>query len=180
MYHLTIVIIIRIFGNGLKLIVAYPRVQFLVLFFLIYINYLPTIVNEDNNKVLYAVDASIVVTDSNRAEFNLHVSGAYKDINNWFKQQLTKFNIHQNSIFRSSKHHTVNTKIHHKNEYTSNVTQNNFLGLTLDDTLTWKQQIDILIKIMSSMSYAMSQIKYTIPIETFKLIYYAHVHSLMS
>ena len=105
--------------------------------------------------MLYADD---VVTDSNRAEFNLHINGVYKDISNWFKQQLTKFKIHQNSILRSSKHHTVNTQIHHKDEYTSNVTQTNFLGLTLDDTLTWKKHIDLLIKKMSSMSYALSQV----------------------
>jgi hypothetical protein len=49
------------------------------LFFLIYINDLPTIVNEDNNIVLYADDASIVVTDSNRADFNIHVNGVFKD-----------------------------------------------------------------------------------------------------
>ena len=61
-----------------------------------------------------------------------------------------------------------------------NECNSNFLGLTLDDTLTWKQHIDLLIKKMSSMSYALSQVKYTFPTETLKLIYYAHVHSIMS
>jgi len=37
-------------------------------FFLIYINDLPTLVNEDNNIVLYADDTSIVITDSNIAD----------------------------------------------------------------------------------------------------------------
>ena len=55
------------------------------LFFLIYINDLPTSVNEDNNIVLYADDASIVITGSNRVDFNLHVNALFKDINNWFK-----------------------------------------------------------------------------------------------
>ena len=61
-----------------------------------------------------------------------------------------------------------------------NECNSNFLGLTLDDTLTWKQHIDLLITKMSSMSYALSKVKYTFPIETLKLIYYAHVHSIMS
>ena len=35
------------------------------LFFLIYINDLPTIVNNDNNMVLFADDTSIIITDTN-------------------------------------------------------------------------------------------------------------------
>jgi hypothetical protein len=153
-----------------------------LLFFLIYINDLPTIVNEDNNIFLYADDASIVVTDSNRADFNIHVNGVFKDINNWFKNNLLNLNFTKTLYleFRPSKHHTTNIQIHHNNEYITNVTQTNFLRLTLDDTLMWKQHIDLLIKKMSSMSYALNQVKYTFPIETLKLIYYAHVHSIMS
>ena len=40
------------------------------LFFLIYINDLPTIVNKDNNMALFADDTSIIITDSNRRDFN--------------------------------------------------------------------------------------------------------------
>ena len=137
------------------------------LFFLIYINDLPTIVNGDNNIVFYADDASIVLTDSNRAELNLNVNGVIKIIINWFKNNLINLNFTKTQYleFRCPKHHTVNTQIHHYNEYISNVTQSNILGLTLDDTLTWKQHIDLLIKKISSMSYALIQVKYTFPIE---------------
>jgi hypothetical protein len=33
---------------------------------------------------------------------------------------------------------------------------------------------------MSSASYALRQAKYSIPIETLKIIYFAHVHTIMS
>jgi len=36
------------------------------LFFLIYMNDLPTIVNNDNKMVLFADDTSIIITDTNR------------------------------------------------------------------------------------------------------------------
>ena len=132
--------------------------------------------------LLYADDASIVVTDSNRAEFNLQVNRVFKDINNWFKLNLLNLNFTKTQYleFRPSKLHTNNTLIYHNNEFISNVTQTNFLGLTLDDTLTWKQHIDLLIKKLSSMCYALCQVKHTFSIETLKLIYYAHVHSIMS
>ena len=41
------------------------------LFFLIYINDLPIMVNNDNNIVLFLDDTSIIITDTNRRDFNV-------------------------------------------------------------------------------------------------------------
>jgi len=51
------------------------------LFFLIYINDLPTIVNNDNN----ADDTSIIITDTNRKDFYVNANQMFQDINTWFK-----------------------------------------------------------------------------------------------
>jgi hypothetical protein len=50
------------------------------LFFLIYINDLPTLINKDNNIALYADDTSIVKTETNRDDFNLHANMLFNDI----------------------------------------------------------------------------------------------------
>ena len=42
------------------------------LFFLFYINDLPKIINKDNNMVLFADDTSIIITDSNKPDFNTY------------------------------------------------------------------------------------------------------------
>jgi len=103
-------------------------------------------------------------------------------INNWFKNNLLNLNFTKTHYieFSPSKHHKVNIHIHRNHKYVSNVTQTNFLGLTLNDSLTWKQHTDLLIKKMSSASYALRQVKYSLPIDTLKIIYYAHVHAIMS
>jgi len=54
------------------------------LFFLIYINDLPTIVNK-YNMVLFADDTSIIITDSNRRDLNINANHMFQDINTWFK-----------------------------------------------------------------------------------------------
>jgi sarcosine oxidase/L-pipecolate oxidase len=51
------------------------------LFFLIYINDLPTIVNNDDNMVLFADDTSIIITDTNRRDFNINANQTFQDIN---------------------------------------------------------------------------------------------------
>ena len=58
------------------------------LFFLIYINYLPTTVNNDNNMVRFADDTSIVITDTNQRDFNVNANQMFQDINTWFKVNL--------------------------------------------------------------------------------------------
>jgi len=50
------------------------------LFFLIYINDLTTIVNNDNNRVLFADDTSIIITDTNRRDFNVNANKTFQDI----------------------------------------------------------------------------------------------------
>jgi len=50
------------------------------LFFLIHINDLPTIVNNDNNMALIADDTSIIITDTNRRVFNVNANQTFQDI----------------------------------------------------------------------------------------------------
>jgi hypothetical protein len=60
------------------------------------------------------------------------------------------------------------------------ITQTNFLGIITDDTLSWKQHTDELIKRMSSASYALRQVKYSLTIETLKIICFAHINTIVS
>jgi hypothetical protein len=64
--------------------------------------------------------------------------------------------------------------------YISNTSETKFLGLIIDDTLSQKQHIDQLIKKMSTAYYALRYVKYSLPIETLNIIYFAHIHIIMS
>jgi len=65
------------------------------LFFLIYINGLPTIVSNDNYMVLFADDTSIIITDTNRRDFNVNANQTFQDINTWFKVNLLTLNLNK-------------------------------------------------------------------------------------
>jgi hypothetical protein len=54
------------------------------LFFLIYINDLPTIVNKGNNMVHFADDTNIITTHSHRQDLNINSNQMFQDINTWF------------------------------------------------------------------------------------------------
>ena len=65
------------------------------LFFLIYINDLPTIVNNDNNMVLFADDTSIIITGKNRRDFIINANQTFQDINACFKVSLLTLNLNK-------------------------------------------------------------------------------------
>ena len=65
------------------------------LFFLIYINDLPTTVNNDNNMALFEDDTSIIITDTNGRDFNVNANQMFQDINTWFKVNLLTLNLNE-------------------------------------------------------------------------------------
>jgi hypothetical protein len=59
------------------------------------------------------------------------------------------------------------------------VTEIKFLGLCLDETLSWKRQIEQVVNKMVSSCYALRNIKHIVSTEILKLIYFAQVHSVI-
>jgi hypothetical protein len=59
-------------------------------------------------------------------------------------------------------------------------TETRFLGIALDSTLTWKQQIEHVLAKMSSACYALRNIKYVVSQEMLRMVYFANVQSVMS
>ena len=152
------------------------------LFFSIYINDLPTIINKNNNIVFFADDTSVTTTDTNRDDFNLHASMLFNDINTWFNNNLLNLNFSKTHYleYRSIKCYNINMQTQDNYNYISNTSETKFLGLIIDDTLSQKQHIDQLIKKMSTACYALRYVKYSLPIETLNIIYFAHIHIIMS
>ena len=150
--------------------------------FLIYINDLPTIVNKNNNMVLFAVDTSIIVTDTNRHDLNISANQMFHDLNSWFHVNLLTLNYNKTQYleFRTKNYYNVTKQIKFNHEYITNATEIKFLGLTIDDTLSWKQHIEQLVNKMCSACYALRNVKHIVPEDTLRIIYFAHIHAIIS
>jgi hypothetical protein len=109
-----------------------------------------------NNMVLYADDTSIIITDTNNVNFETNLNQTFKDINTWFNVNLLTLNLNKTQYleFRSINCCNTMTQINCDQKSISNVTETNFLGLTIDDILSWKQHIDLMINRLSSTCYA--------------------------
>ena len=58
------------------------------LLFLLYINNLPQITNDNSKLVLFADDTSVIVTDPDPLNFEKDLSKITQDINEWFETNL--------------------------------------------------------------------------------------------
>jgi len=74
----------------------------------------------------------------------------------------------------------VNTQIKYDRKRITNTTEIKFLRLIINDTLSWKQQMEHLVNKMCTACYALRNMKHVVPIDTLIVIYSAHIYSIMS
>jgi hypothetical protein len=152
------------------------------LFFLFYIDDLPKIIKKDNKIVLFADDTSILITDKKTPDFNRNINQTFYDFNTWFKENLLTLNVSKTQYieFKTKKFDNIHNQINYEQKYLTNSTETNFLGLIIDDTLSWKQHIEQLASKMSSACYALRNIRHMVSLDILRMIYFAHIHSIVS
>jgi hypothetical protein len=71
------------------------------LLFLIYINDLPKVLIHSAFPTLFTDDTSIIVTDSNIVDFQLHIKVVFEQLNNWFSVDLLSLNFEKKGFLTS-------------------------------------------------------------------------------
>jgi tRNA A58 N-methylase Trm61 len=66
------------------------------------------------------------------------------------------------------------------NEKIANICNTKFPGLTLDNTLSWKNHTDTIIPKLSSASFAIRAVKPFLSPNSLRMVYYPYFHSIMS
>jgi hypothetical protein len=131
------------------------------LFFLLYINDI-TKVSTDGTKIfLYADDTSIIVTNPDYNGYKLTMNKIFHEVSKSFKINLLSLNLKKTHYLQFK---TINQDdldmdigLTHKQIFNSNCTK--FLGLIIDNKLSWKDHIDYLTTKLSTTCFIMGVIK---------------------
>jgi len=85
-------------------------------------------------------------------------------MNTWFNVSLLNLNCNKTQYleFRRKNYYNFNTQIKYDQECITNATEIKFFGLTIDDTLSWKQHIEQVINKLCSACYALRNIKHIV------------------
>jgi hypothetical protein len=139
-----------------------PQVSVLgPLLFLLYINDYPLAINKSSTPILFADDTSLVITDRNPdnidAKLNIHLQIVHK----WFKSKLLSINVLKTHCMQFKTKNTVSTDtiLVCNNNVITEVSNIKFLGLIMDDTLSWNLNIDKVMKRLTSVCYMIRAVK---------------------
>ena len=145
------------------------------LFFLLYINDLPSVVDTPNSIVLFADDTSILITDTTLQKFNTTINQLFYNVNTWFNSNLLTLNYNKTHYveYRTKNYYQIQTQVQYEDNIISNHTATKFFGLIIDETLTWNQHIDFSATKQCSACYALRYLKNIVPKTTLRTLHYA-------
>jgi len=106
----------------------------------------------------------------------------FEQLNKWFKSNLLFLNSDKTYFiqFTNKSICTSDIQIKYEDKQISIVNETKYLGLFINNNLSWKTQIETMRSKLSSACYAMRSIKPYVTISTLKKIYYSYFHSVMT
>jgi hypothetical protein len=152
------------------------------LLFLLYINDLPKIINKTSAPVIFADDTSILFADSNLIDLNKNICTVFTTLNKWLRANQLSLNFNKTNYvhFTTKRNMFVNLKIGFNNNFMTNSSYSKFLGVTMKNTLSWNNRMDLLMKKLSKFCYIIRIAKTYMSASSLKVIYYTFFHLVMS
>jgi hypothetical protein len=154
------------------------------LFFLIYINDLPGTINHISLPTLFTDDTNIICTQSNYNKFKEEIETILQNTNklfltnslnlNFFKKKQIFFN-----FMPDIQKKTLNS-FDYEDNYILNSNTTSFLGLILDDTLSWKPHINKPCTKLKSACCILRTLTPLLTKQSMKIIYFYYFHSVMT
>jgi hypothetical protein len=152
------------------------------LLFLVYINNLPRTINNFSNSVLFADDPNIIITNTDVQGFKHNIDVTLQEINNWFLSNLLTLNYNKTHFlqFVIKKQNKIKIKIITSNTILTNINSTKFLGLIIDNTLSWREHVVALTTNLNKACFAIRAIKHFMTLRVLKMVYFSYFHSVMS
>ena len=158
-----------------------PQVSVLgPLLFLVYINDLPGSVNDISSPILYADDTNLICTHQNI--FSEKIETVFCKVNRWLLTNLLTSNFKKTNFMQVSNRHlgTTQAVMKYEDKYILNSNTITFLGLTIDNLLTWQSHIGKLTSKMNSATYILRILKLLLTMQNLRVVYFSYVHSIIS
>jgi hypothetical protein len=152
------------------------------LLFLIYINDLPNSINDLAHTVLFADDTSIIISNPDSQEFKYNINKILQELNNWFCSNCLSLSYNKSYFlqFCTKKQNKIDIQIIQSNTILTNSNSTKFLGITLDNMLTWTEHIANLTTKLNKACFAIRAIKPYMSLSVLRSVYFSYFHSLMS
>jgi len=145
------------------------------LLFLIYINDLPVSISKTAKSILFADDTSITVTNEYKTEFRHTLQLVMIEISNWFQSNRLTLNYEETHLlhFVTKKQAEIPQQIVISNTLIKNISSTWFLGLIIDNTLSWKDHITEIIPKLNKACYTVRTLIFLRSPEVLRMVYFS-------
>jgi hypothetical protein len=130
---------------------------------------------------LYADDTSLIITNLDIQMFEKVINTAIRPINKWFQSNLLLWNLEKTYFlqFETRNSNVTDLYITCENKQISSINNTTFLGLMIDNNLSWHFHIDQMIPKLNKASYLIRFLKPLLSFESLKMVYFSLVHSII-
>jgi protein associated with RNAse G/E len=114
------------------------------LLFLLYVNDLPKVIEHKALPILLADDSSMLITAPNTTRLQNDVNIVFGQANKWFEANFLSLNLDKTHFIQLINKiiYTTDMCIKYDDMQIFNITNTKFLGLFVNDTLSWKTHIE--------------------------------------
>ena len=154
---------------------------------LLYLIYVNDICNSCNSNILsFADDTTVYVSDSDIHKAYLNANEEINNVYTWFCANKLSLNANKTKYI-VIRHNQRPLKLCDEQLCIDNIpltrigndcleTSTKFLGIHIDECLTWKQHILQINRKVSNSIFAIKQLKHTLPIDILRTLYFALIH----
>ena len=141
---------------------------------------MPNLASIRTKILLYVGDTSIIVTSPNLENFETKIDKMFGDINNWFKvnQLILNYNKTHYLQFNTTNSWDYDLKLNYQGNYIKSPSNTKFLGLIIDDSLSWKAHIDQMMPKLNTACFIIRMIQAIMSPETLRMVYFAYIIQL--
>jgi hypothetical protein len=124
----------------------------------------------------------LIISNLDPVHFRNDANKILQHIQKWFNTNLISLNWEKTHFMRFSlKNNSLNNAdIMYEDKKVTAVDSIKFLGLTLDNSLSWNKHIEAIIPKLNSATFAMRVVQPLLSLNSLKLIYYSYFHSILS
>jgi hypothetical protein len=143
---------------------------------------LPYSIIKNNKIVLFADDTSLIISNPDPINFRDDGNKILQHIHEWFDANLICLNWEKTHFmqFTTKNYFFSNFDIIYKNKKLTTADSIKFLGLTLDNSLSWKKHIEAIVPKLSAATFTMRVVQSFLSLDCLKLIYHSYFHSILT
>jgi hypothetical protein len=152
------------------------------LIFILYTNDLPYMVKNNVLPVMFADDASFIVSNPNLKDMTYNVGVVLNRIQKWYRANILLLNKDKTAIihFPSGIACRSMDNTNSTSDKTYPTDSLKFLGVTIESSLTWGKHTDLITSKLNSLGYMIRSLRPVLTVNVIKQIYFSYIHSILS